>query len=68
MSLSCVSTASKPMEQYPMSGPKAITASPYAVRKAIADPGFDFSDINLQLSSTKVSITTALGQVIDITI
>ena len=73
MNTAILFSGTSPMEQYPMSGPKAITASPYAIRKAVAEPDpvlpeNELGDLDLILHIPKglESVITGLGQAIDI--
>ena len=68
-------TSKSPMEQYPSFGPKATTASPYSIRKAVASPkplvperSIEDIGISLHIPKGLESKLTGLGQKIDITV
>ena len=73
MNAASIFTGTSLLEQYPMFGPKATTASPYAIRKSVAEPEpvlpeDDLGDLDLILHIPKglESVITGLGQRIDI--
>jgi len=73
MNTASIFTGNSPMEQYPLFGPKATTASPYAIRRSVAEPepvlpenSLEDLDLILHVPKGLESVITGLGQNIDI--
>ena len=74
MNTASIFTGKSLTEQYPMFGPKATTASPYAIRRSVAEPepvlpesSLEDLDLILHVPKGLESVITGLGRSIDIT-